>query len=320
MGDFEFEGRMEKLIPAEVRMISGCQDSQTSADVSHVGQFQLPDPAGRAGGACTSALLKVLYAEERAPTEDFSWVEVLTRMREILRGDYTQVPQLTSSRKMDVNAPFNIVPPGSYGTRRAVLIGINYVGQQGELSGCHNDAKNIKKYLMAVHGFLEDDIVCLFDDGYHRSPTKNNIIHALQNLAFDSQPGDVAFVHYSGHGGFVEDDDGDEEDGYDETMIPVDFQSAGQIRDDDLFRYLVGPMKAGVTLTALMDCCHSGTILDLPYRFKADGEADDMGRDERYNEDKFSGIDLAFAGAAAACCLIELCACVGDILDMFMGD
>lgn len=230
MGDFDFEGRVEKLIPADVRMISGCRDSQTSADVSHVGQFQLPDPAGRAGGACTSALLKVLYAEHRASTEDLSWVEVLTRMRAILAGDYSQVPQLTSSRRMDVNEKFDIVPPGNYGARRAVLIGINYVGQQGELSGCHNDAKNIKKYLIDVHGFLEDDIVCLFDDGYHRSPTRANITAALQNLTAESYSGDVAFVHYSGHGGFVEDDNGDEDDRYDVTMIPVDFQQAGQIR------------------------------------------------------------------------------------------
>ena len=40
-----------------VFMISGCEDSQTSADVSNVSSFQLPDPKGRAGGACTSALL-----------------------------------------------------------------------------------------------------------------------------------------------------------------------------------------------------------------------------------------------------------------------
>ena len=52
-GDFEYEGRIQKLIPANVRMISGCRDSQTSADVGHVGAFQLPDPAGRAGGAAS---------------------------------------------------------------------------------------------------------------------------------------------------------------------------------------------------------------------------------------------------------------------------
>ena len=49
---------------------------------------------------------------------------------------------------------------------------------------------------------------------------------------------------------------GDEDDGYDETLIPVDFQKSGQIRDDDLLKILVHPMPAGVTMTCLMDCCH----------------------------------------------------------------
>ena len=70
----------------------------------------------------------------------------------------------------------------------------------------------------------------------------------------------------------VVDQDGDEDDGYDETLIPVDFQRAGQIRDDNLLKHLVKPMSAGVTMTCLMDCCHSGTVLDLPYRFVADGD------------------------------------------------
>ena len=62
-------------------------------------------------------------------------------MRDILRRDgYEQIPQLTSSKMVDVQSePFNFVPAqNAYGRKRAVLIGINYVGQQGELSGCHN--------------------------------------------------------------------------------------------------------------------------------------------------------------------------------------
>jgi hypothetical protein len=39
---------------------------------------------------------------------------------------FDQVPQLTSSRMIDVGKPMYIVPPGSHGRRRAVLIGINY--------------------------------------------------------------------------------------------------------------------------------------------------------------------------------------------------
>lgn len=53
-----FDEQAEQAIPADVRMISGCHDVQTSADVNNVGSFNLPDPAGRAGGACTSAILQ----------------------------------------------------------------------------------------------------------------------------------------------------------------------------------------------------------------------------------------------------------------------
>ena len=136
----------EQAIPAEVRMISGCMDEQTSADVSNVASFQLPDPAGRAGGACTAALLKVLYADNRVPDEDLSFQDVLLKMRDILSsGSYTQIPQLSSSRPLNVEHKFEIIPPDFSGTKRAVLIGINYVGHNpGELSGCHNDVHNMK--------------------------------------------------------------------------------------------------------------------------------------------------------------------------------
>lgn len=87
----------------------------------------LPSRQGRAGGACTSALLQVLYRDGQS-TGDRSWVECLREMRSnLLNMGFDQVPQLTSSRLIDVNKLMHIVPPGSTGRRRAVLIGINYV-------------------------------------------------------------------------------------------------------------------------------------------------------------------------------------------------
>ena len=46
-----FEENKPDALKNDVRMISGCDDHQTSADVSNVHSFQLPDPAGAAGGA-----------------------------------------------------------------------------------------------------------------------------------------------------------------------------------------------------------------------------------------------------------------------------
>jgi hypothetical protein len=51
-----------------------------------------------------------------------------------------------------------------------------------------------------------------------------------------------------------------------ETILPTDHKRAGQIVDDDLNRALVRPLQTGVTLHAVIDACHSGTALDLPYR------------------------------------------------------
>lgn len=132
----------------DVRMISGCEDSQTSADVSNVADFCLPDPAGRAGGACTSTLLNILYKDDRVPEDTLSFTQVLEQMRSDLgSGGYSQIPQLTSLNKIDVETDFELVPSTATGVRRAVMIGINYVGHSpGELRGCHNDVLNMVRY------------------------------------------------------------------------------------------------------------------------------------------------------------------------------
>lgn len=63
--------------------------------VSNVASFRLPDPAGRAGGACTSTLLNVLYKDHHDTSKDLSFVEVLDKMREILKAKgFSQIPQV----------------------------------------------------------------------------------------------------------------------------------------------------------------------------------------------------------------------------------
>eukprot|EP00802_Teleaulax_amphioxeia_P019374 Tamp_19604.p1 GENE.Tamp_19604~~Tamp_19604.p1 ORF type:complete len:391 (-),score=70.30 Tamp_19604:77-1144(-) len=261
----EFAAKAQQAIPAEVHMFSGCRDEQTSADVYDVSSFGLPEDSGPggAGGACTSAMIRSLSDN---PSQ--TWTELLESMRKILKEkSFTQVPQLSSSKPVDLTQPFDITP-GSNTAKKALFIGINYVGQQGELRGCHNDVITMQTFIR-TQGFDSADFKTLMDDGDHENPTHDNILAGIDWLVSGAQAGDALFMHYSGHGGSMPDDNGDESDGKDETMVPLDYQSAGQIRDDVIFERLVARLPEGVSLKVVMDCCHSGSILDLPFMVQA---------------------------------------------------
>ncbi|KDQ21675.1 hypothetical protein BOTBODRAFT_61312 [Botryobasidium botryosum FD-172 SS1] len=175
--------------------------------------------------------------------------------------------------------------------RRALIIGINYTGQkfkagpipdgkygrarvQRSFDGTeamdletHEDARKIRDFIIAK-GYKEDDIRMLLDEGTDPAtqPTKRNIEDSMRWLAEDAYWDDELFFYFAGHGEQVYDQDGDEDDGMDESILPVDHNGDvdQDIVDDDIFEYMVKPLPAGCKLTALVDCCHSGTILDLP--------------------------------------------------------
>ncbi|KAI0342819.1 hypothetical protein BDW22DRAFT_1428962 [Trametopsis cervina] len=160
------------------------------------------------------------------------------------------------------------------GKKKALCVGINYFGTNAELKGCINDARNVQRFLCTYFGYKQDDIVMLTDDAKNprQIPTKQNIIAAMQWLVRDARPNDSLFFHYSGHGGQTKDTDGDEGDGYDETIYPVDFKEAGQLVDDVMHDILVKPLPPGCRLTAIFDSCHSGSALDLPYIYSTEGK------------------------------------------------
>ncbi|KAI1814135.1 caspase domain-containing protein [Poronia punctata] len=159
------------------------------------------------------------------------------------------------------------------GRRKALLVGINYFGQRGQLRGCINDVRNMSAYLVEHFGYKREDMVILTDDQQNpmSQPTKQNLLRAMHWLVKDARPNDSLFFHYSGHGGQTKDLDGDEPDGYDEVIYPVDFRQVGHITDDEMHRIMVRPLQAGVRLTAIFDSCHSGTALDLPYIYSTQG-------------------------------------------------
>ena len=102
-------------------------------------------------------------------------------------------------------------------------------------------------------------------------PTGHNLLAAMDWLV--SEPGCTLFMHYSGHGGQIADVDGNRGvGGMDNTVVPVDFEQRGQISSTILHEHLVTRMAPDCTLFIIMDCCHSGSAVELPYVFRSDSD------------------------------------------------
>lgn len=145
--------------------------------------------------------------------------------------------------------------------KKALLIGINYVGSQYELHGCINDVVQVSQLLKGAYGF-ED--VRLLTDNTDVKPTSANIVQALKQLFAGSKQGDQIVVYYSGHGTQTRDTSGDEKDGFDEAIYTLD----GRLITDDSIFSLVDSASNGATVNLFFDCCHSGTICDLEYNMQ----------------------------------------------------
>lgn len=150
------------------------------------------------------------------------------------------------------------------GRRKALLVGINYRGTSAELRGCVRDVTFVHHLLTTKFGFRSADFVVLTDEatgisGVRRgAPTRRTILDSLRWLVADTRPGDSLWFSFSGHGSQVRDVSGDEDDGYDETILPVDYRKSGHIIDDELYD-IVRRICRGARLTVLLDACHSGT-------------------------------------------------------------
>ena len=156
----------------------------------------------------------------------------------------------------------------------ALLIGINYENDTAhKLNGCINDARNVKKVLQSVLEYPDSNITLLTDDT--KLPTRNNIEEEFQSLLLkiNSRECSEAWIHYSGHGYFLTDHGIDELDGKDETLVPLDYSSAGLIRDDYLYENFIDKItNPDLKLMIVMDCCHSGTHMDLRWKVNTKNE------------------------------------------------
>ncbi|XP_057502160.1 metacaspase-1-like [Actinidia eriantha] len=151
--------------------------------------------------------------------------------------------------------------------KKALLCGVSYEKKNHKLKGTVNDVNRMKCLLVDLYGFPVNAIHVLTEEKNNTdlSPTKKNIQKALSWLVEDCKSGDSLVFYFSGHGLRQPDFNGDELDGYDETICPSDFMTAGMIFDNYINTTIVKPLKEGVKLHAIIDACHSGTILDLEH-------------------------------------------------------
>ncbi|MGA3156521.1 MAG: caspase family protein [Steroidobacteraceae bacterium] len=206
------------------------------------------------------------------------------------------------------------LPLSPSGTRRAVLVGIDHyrfatdaeieaarpqllaahmleAGKEPPardwhaLDGAVNDERAMHELLVHRYEFDNSHITELANE----AATRSHILAALeQNFVTDARDGDVLFFFYSGHGSQMRNSRSmSKGDKVDETIVPWD-ANAGyfDIRDKELARIFNAALTAHhVTLTAIFDSCHSGSIARGLIHHKSKSEPEDT-RDaaDAYNE------------------------------------
>lgn len=149
------------------------------------------------------------------------------------------------------------------GANRALLVGVgNYPASSGWLRLCSTHDVTLLKPTLESRGFAVRTLV----DG---QATHRGIVTALKTLTSECRAGDQVVIHFSCHGQQVEDLNGDESDGLDESIIPYDaerrynarYHGQHHLLDDELNGYLVRLRKRlgshGMLLVTI-DACHSG--------------------------------------------------------------
>ncbi|XP_049405917.1 metacaspase-1-like [Solanum stenotomum] len=181
-----------------------------------------------------------------------------------------------------------IQPPPAFGRKRALIIGITYKNTKDELQGCIN-AKCMKFLLVNRFKFPQEAVLMLTEEERdpHRIPTIRNIRYAIYWLMQGVKAGDSLVFHFSGHG-------------LHETLCPLDYEKKGMIVDDELNATLVRPLPRGAKLHAIIDACHSGTMLDLPYLCRMDRTGQYVWEDHRPRSGAWKGTSggeaISFSG------------------------
>lgn len=152
--------------------------------------------------------------------------------------------------------------------KRALLIGISHYDtaltgyQWNDINGVED--VNLINPILKKQGFSS---TILLD----KQASYDNIIRQLTLLTRKTNKGDLVYLHFSTHGQPVEDINGDEIDGWDESIVPIDafkiyrkgvYEGNKHLIDDTLNKYIkklrekIGPTGF---LYVVIDACHAGT-------------------------------------------------------------
>ena len=151
-------------------------------------------------------------------------------------------------------------------TKRALLVGIS------------NYSTNSATQWTDIHGTNDVELLAttlksqkyIISKVTNQQATAKRIRKELKSLVNSCKPGDMVYIHFSGHGQPFEDKSGDEEDGWDEAIVPYDaqkvyikgkYEGANHIIDDELSKYFDQiRTKIGTKgfLCVVIDACHSG--------------------------------------------------------------
>lgn len=160
------------------------------------------------------------------------------------------------------------------GDLATLLIGINYEGTNYQLENCVHDIEHVMNQLLMPQLKAKKGQMIFMSDRQHGTdlyPTANNIRKQLDHFIKNLNNTKQGYFHYSGHGSYVRDKSGDEMDKRDEVLVPIDADYSGYLTDDEMFERFIRRLTSDVKLTVTSDSCHSGTVLDLPYKWNLDG-------------------------------------------------
>lgn len=157
---------------------------------------------------------------------------------------------------------------GNAQRKRAFMVGISHYDtaltgyQWNNINGVEDI--NLLSPILKKQGFY---LTTLLDE----QATYQNINNHLSTFTNQTKKGDIVYLHFSAHGQPVEDINGDEEDGWDESIIPIDayknykkgvYEGKKHLLDDQLNTYIKKlRTKIGTTgfLYVVIDACHAGT-------------------------------------------------------------